>query len=155
MPVRLLPDTDILVGYFRSAGVERVAVSFLVDDSEAIRLPKTVATDAAGARVTLTGPARRMANIVRRLVADMLEEATFRPPWPLYELAQGPLETGALDTAAARHRRPKRPWRWSPQCGDHGILTIDLAGGRPSIRLALSICADLRERASFEFRGAA
>jgi hypothetical protein len=49
MPTRFLPDTDLLLGNFRSAGVERVTVSFQADESETFKITRTAAIDAAGA----------------------------------------------------------------------------------------------------------
>jgi hypothetical protein len=156
MSTRFLPDTDLLLGNFRSAGVERVTVSFQADESETFKITRTAAIDAAGARVALKGPARKIARIVRSLTEDMLDVARFQPPWPLREMSSKVLSEDALDQTrwkrrpAKRSRRRSGP-RWDPVYGDRGTLSIDVTGGRPSFRLALNTRATVKERETFAF----
>ena len=157
MPTHFLPDTDLLLRNFRSAGVERVTVSFQADGSETFRITRTAAIDAAGARIALKGPARKVARIVRSLTEDMLDVARFQPPWPLREMSSEVLSEEVLDPTRWRRQPSKRSRRWSgtrwdPEHGDRGTLVIDVAGGRPSFRLALNTRASVKERETFEFR---
>jgi hypothetical protein len=157
MPTHFLPDTDLLLRNFQSAGVERVTVSFQADGSETFRITRTAAIDAAGARVALRGPARKIARIVRSLTEDMLDVARFQPPWPLREMSSKVLSEDALDPTRWKRRPAKRSRRWSglrwdPEYGDRGTLSIDVTGERPSFRLTLNTRASVKERETFAFR---
>jgi hypothetical protein len=159
MRTSYLPDTDLLLGNFRSAGVARVTVSFRTGEFDTLRITRIAATDGTGARVALrAGPARKVARSVRSLTEDMLDVARFYPPWSLDQIANARLSAGMLEEA--RHKRAhgersarRSGPRWSPQYGDHGMLAIDVTEGHLSFRLELNLPACVTERTSFAFAG--